>query len=405
MTLLPLYLPLHTGDEKSDALPIFIGGVNFYLAEKIPFYDKLPSWFHRLLDSSNWLKKISNLMGMTKAAELGKMTLSMLKFNRSFSKNEVLRLQEWLKATQVEVDLIILSNALLLGIAPELKKILNKPVVCTLQGEDTFLDSLPDPYSQQCWQVLKEKSASIDQYIAVSQTHANIMFDKGGLEKDKIKVIHNGVEHVENKNSKLTRKGNTIGYLARVSYDKGMPFLVDSFIKLREDEKYSELKLKIAGVKLPQDDRTVEEAKAKLSQKGLLEDVEWQFNISAEEKEAFYASIDLLSVPAHYGESFGLYIIEAWSWGIPVVQPKSGAFPELIEKGGGGLLFEEQSINSAVESFKKVLDDELFYKELCEKADHSFEKYFSLQAMAEKVILTLNQIMEQSCQKMNSSSN
>jgi glycosyltransferase involved in cell wall biosynthesis len=35
-------------------------------------------------------------------------------------------------------------------------------------------------------------------------------------------------------------------------------------------------------------------------------------------------------VPATYGEAFGLYVIEALACGVPVVQPRSGAFPELI---------------------------------------------------------------------------
>ena len=46
----------------------------------------------------------------------------------------------------------------------------------------------------------------------------------------------------------------------------------------------------------------------------------------------------MLSVPATYGESFGLYLIEALASGVPVVQPAHAAFPELIEATGGGML-------------------------------------------------------------------
>ena len=52
---------------------------------------------------------------------------------------------------------------------------------------------------------------------------------------------------------------------------------------------------------------------------------------------AFFESIDVLSVPTTYREPKGLYFLEAWANGVPVVQPRHGTFPELIEETGGGL--------------------------------------------------------------------
>src|SRR5207253_10441169 len=49
-------------------------------------------------------------------------------------------------------------------------------------------------------------------------------------------------------------------------------------------------------------------------------------------------SIDVLSVPTVYKEPKGLYVLEAWANGVPVVQPRHGSFPELIDATGGGLL-------------------------------------------------------------------
>jgi glycosyltransferase involved in cell wall biosynthesis len=43
-------------------------------------------------------------------------------------------------------------------------------------------------------------------------------------------------------------------------------------------------------------------------------------------------------VPTSYREPKGLYVLEALANGVPVVQPKHGSFPELIEATGGGLL-------------------------------------------------------------------
>jgi glycosyltransferase involved in cell wall biosynthesis len=55
-------------------------------------------------------------------------------------------------------------------------------------------------------------------------------------------------------------------------------------------------------------------------------------------KVAFLNSLDVLSVPTVYHEPKGLYLLEALANGVPVVQPDHGAFPELIEATGGGVL-------------------------------------------------------------------
>ena len=49
-------------------------------------------------------------------------------------------------------------------------------------------------------------------------------------------------------------------------------------------------------------------------------------------------SIDLFALPTQYAESKGISAIEALVAGVPVVAPKHGAFPELLDHGQAGLL-------------------------------------------------------------------
>ena len=79
-------------------------------------------------------------------------------------------------------------------------------------------------------------------------------------------------------------------------------------------------------------------ARQALAAAGVLADVDFSPNVSREEKLAFFQSLSVFSVPATYGEAFGLFVIEALASGVPVVQPDHGAFGELVAATGGGVL-------------------------------------------------------------------
>jgi len=70
----------------------------------------------------------------------------------------------------------------------------------------------------------------------------------------------------------------------------------------------------------------------------LLADVEFHPNLDRAAKLDFLRQLSIFSVPALYGEAFGLYVIEAMAAGVPVVQPRTAAFPELVNATGGGIL-------------------------------------------------------------------
>ncbi|NIP97605.1 MAG: glycosyltransferase family 4 protein, partial [Akkermansiaceae bacterium] len=53
-------------------------------------------------------------------------------------------------------------------------------------------------------------------------------------------------------------------------------------------------------------------------------------SLTREEKEEFLRGLSILSVPVTFPEAFGLYVVEAMASGVPVVQPDTAAFPEVI---------------------------------------------------------------------------
>src|SRR5260370_9128429 len=70
---------------------------------------------------------------------------------------------------------------------------------------------------------------------------------------------------------------------------------------------------------------------------GFVDEFHYRGVLDREKKIEFLRSLDVLSVPATYDEPKGIFLLEAMASGVPVVQPRRGAFPEMLRRTGGGL--------------------------------------------------------------------
>ena len=191
--MVPLYLPLTLDEEDQSAgTPIFFGGINVYLEQKTALFRGAPGWLRDLFASRPLLKWAAGKAAKTRPADLGELTLSML---RGEAGNQARALQElvaWLQ-TQPKPDVVCLSNALLVGMTRRLKAELGAPVACALQGEDLFLDGLPEPHRAACWRTLAERAAEVDLFIAPSRYFGDLMRERLGLPAERVKVVYNGI--------------------------------------------------------------------------------------------------------------------------------------------------------------------------------------------------------------------
>ena len=145
VTLMPMYLPIYSDDPAlAEGTPIFFGGINAYLQQKLPIFRHTPRWLDRLFDARWVLQIAAKRAGSTRASDLGDMTFSMLQGSEGHQAKEVERMLTWLEA-QPTPDVIHVSSVLLLGLAPEIKRRLSAPLVYTSMDEDTWLDELPQP--------------------------------------------------------------------------------------------------------------------------------------------------------------------------------------------------------------------------------------------------------------------
>ena len=340
VVMAPLYLPLTLDEEDQTAgSPVFFSGINVYLDQQSASFRHAPAWLHRLLAARPLLEMASGAAGRTNVAELGGLTLSMLRGEDGNQARELNDLIAWLRVEKP--DVVCLSNALLAGLARKVRADLRLPVVCTLQGEDFFLDSLPEPHRGEAWQTMAERAADVDLFIAPSRYFASFMAKRLQLPSERIRIIPNGI-NLDGYGHAATARAQpgppVLGYFARMCREKGMDQLVEAFIRLKKREGLGDLKLRLGGSCGPMDRPFVAAARQALAAAGVLADVDFSPNVSREEKLAFFQTLSVFSVPATYGEAFGLFVIEALASGVPVVQPDHGAFGELVAATAGGVL-------------------------------------------------------------------
>ncbi|MGI8601514.1 MAG: glycosyltransferase family 4 protein [Verrucomicrobiales bacterium] len=380
--IVPLYLPLVLDEAPAPGGgPLFAGGVNMFLQQKASLFRRTPRWLDHLLDNTALLRFAATFAGMTRAEDLGEMTVETFRGLRGRQAKEWERLLEWL--AQNNPDVVAFSNGLLAGLARDVKEHLGAAVVCTLQGEDAFLDSLPEPHRTEAWQQMRDTASHVDRFIGVSDYYSRVMAERLRLPREKLATVHNGIDLENFAPSPASPVNPAIGFLARMCHGKGLDTLVEAFVLLKQRGALPGLRLRVAGAKTSADAAFVEAQEQKLNLAGFRKDTEFLPNIDLESKVGFLQSLSVFSVPATYGEAFGLSIIEALACGVPVVQPNHGAFPEIIGLTGGGVMCAPDDPGALAVAIEQLLLTPGLASHLGELGRNGVVEHFSSERMAQ----------------------
>ncbi len=355
--VVPLYLPMFGDSEGGEGRPpIFFGGINVYLREKIPFFRRAPRWLERILDSPWALSRAAKREGSTNAAGLGAMTLSMLEGREGNQRREYQRFLEWL-TTQPRPDIIHISNALLLGFIPAIREVLDTPFVCSLQDEAPWVDAMRPPYDQRCWDAMARLGGYVGRFVATSRWYAGLMTERMRIPDERMAVVYPGIETEGIAPADPSFTPPTIGFLSRLNEAQGLGILIDAFIKLKQDPAFKELRLVASGGATPADQPYLSKLEDRLAQLNISDAVTLQRSFQTAPDPSFFKGLTVFSAPVPKGEAFGIQLIEAMARGIPVVQPRVGAYPEVIQETGGGVIYDPARENGLADALRKVLTD------------------------------------------------
>jgi len=378
----PMYLPFlePVGGTVAQA-PVFYGAVNVYLQHKIPFYNRLPASWRRRLDAPGVLRWAAAKAGTTEADGLGDLTLGVLDGPDGPHRRELEQMTDWLK-TQPRPDIVHVSNALLLGLAPTLRDALGARIVCTLQDEDTWLDALPPPYRERGWQRVAELSRSVDAFTPVSAYYAGKMRKRLNLTEARCHTIPIGIDVDACAPPPTAPATPTLGFLSELTPPHGLDILVEAFLALRRRPELASLRLRITGGNRDAHTPFLARIRARIAASEHAAAVEFVDACHEPHRIAFLQSLSVLSVPAIRPEAFGLFQIEAMACGVPVVQPRLGAYPEIVAATGGGVIYDGPGAGALAEALFPLLADPALAARIGAVGRATVVEKFSLARMA-----------------------
>jgi glycosyltransferase involved in cell wall biosynthesis len=385
VTLVPVYTPTRTDEDNASRRDVLFGGISVYLQQHSAVFRRMPRIIDRLWDSPWVIGAFAGRAVSSDARLLGDLTISMLEGESGLLKKEFDKLIEWTRDEPLP-DVINLPNSLLISLAAPLRRALNRPVCVTLQGEELFLNGLTAPYRDRAIDMIRAQVDQVDRFIAVSEYCAGFMTDFLGIPRDRMAVVPLGINMSGYERPARSNGDFRVGYFARVAPEKGLHVLVEAYVRFRRRTGSAHASLEVAGYMAPNHRGYLEDARAVLERAGLSREMVYRGALDRAGKLAFLRHLDLLSVPATYDEPKGMFVLEAMASGVPVVQPRRGAFTEVVEKTGGGILVEPDNPEALADGFYALWSDRERQARLASAAFDGVRAHYAIARSADRLL-------------------
>ena len=390
VTLVPVYTPTRPDEPNVSRPRVLFGGISVYLQQHAAIFRKAPRVLDRLWDSPRVIQALSSRAISTDARMLGGMTISMLQGEQGALRREFDKLVDWIREEPLP-DVINLPNTLMIALAAPLKRAFNRPICCTMQGEEFFLDGLVPPYREQALALIREQVPSVDRFIAVGEYCAAFMSHYLDIPRARISVVPLGI-NMDGYPRSAPAAGRPeggplrIGYFARIAPEKGLHLLAEAYIQLRRRTGRTPIRLEAAGYLARAHQPYLDIVRRTLERADLAHEFSHHGEVDREGKLAFLRGLDILSVPATFDEPKGMFLLEAMASGVPVVQPRRGGFIEIVERTGGGLLVEGDDADALTDGLYTLSTDPALRATLAGRAFQGVRAHYTVAESAARLL-------------------
>lgn len=243
-------------------------------------------------------------------------------------------------------------------------------------------DYSTEEFRQRFTEQARDAAERSDVILAVSQFTADQVHDLLHIERSRIRVVHHGVAPVDEERALAGKRQQLVLSVGAVQKRKNYSRLVEAFTQMPKDWR-----LVLAG---PASGFGAAEVLEKIKQSPRAKDITVTGYIAQPELETLYAKASLFAFPS-LDEGFGMPILEAMAWGVPVVTSNHGAMREI--SGDAAFHVEATDTEELAQTLRTLAEQPGLRKEMVRRGlDHVAG--FSWQSAAEKSWQAYQYVME-----------
>ena len=199
------------------------------------------------------------------------------------------------------------------------------------------------------------------------------------LEEYKHKIVFAHEQYIDftkfQKTKKTDDRKNLIGYVGRLSPEKGIDNFVKAIKLLSKDR--DDLRFCIIG-----DGNLMDKTKLYIKNNGLEDVTSILGRIDQDELPKYLNELQMLVIPS-YTEGLPNIMLEAMACGTPVLAPSVGGIPDIITDGNNGFILQDNSPETISEGIKKVSDYPA-KNDISENAEETVKKYFNYETVVKQ---------------------
>jgi len=217
----------------------------------------------------------------------------------------------------------------------------------------------------------------------VSEFYVDVMNTYLGIPRDRIRVVPLGIT-MDGHTPQETRTAPpfTVGYFGRIAPEKGLHVLAEAYRRLRTRPGLPPTRLLAGGYILNEHREYFAGVQRNINEWGLADEFHYAGAPDRAGKIALYKQMDVFSMPATYAEPKGFTLIEAMANGIPIVQPSRGAFTEIVQSTGGGLLVKPDDPDALADGLLALLTDRARAGDLGRAGAEGVRRHYTVEQMA-----------------------
>jgi glycosyltransferase involved in cell wall biosynthesis len=195
-------------------------------------------------------------------------------------------------------------------------------------------------------------------------------------------------ESLAHANLKSTTQARYFLHVGVLEKRKNLSLLIQAFDTLTRKPGFEDFRLVLVGQRGPRETLDDYDHLVKLvATLGLTDKVDFTGYVSQEQLASYFQHALGYVFPST-NEGFGLPVLEAFSFGLPVIISRQGALMEVA--GDAALILEKNEVDSLFQSMKRLVDDPDLRKELGEKGRIRLQEF-----SAEKFFLSLEQAFKE----------